>query len=155
MAHGLSKVWGESLSRFYWDRFGIETVCIRIGDCFPELETHRQMVTWLSRDDLAELLRGSLVTPRVGHTTFGVSDNPGRWWHARHSRHLGFIAQDSSAHFAHRLPETVEYPLEDDLTRLFQGRGSLTPAQSTRTRRKTGRQAPARSFPQCVAPFLL
>lgn len=124
--YGLSKVWGEQLSRFYWDRFGIETVCIRIGYCFPEPETHRQMVTWLSLDDLVELLRRSLVTPRVGHTiTFGVSDNPGRWWDDRHSRHLGFVAKDSSAAFAHKLDGAVEYPPEDDLTTLFQGGGFL------------------------------
>jgi uronate dehydrogenase len=34
--YGLSKVFGESLARYYWDRFGIETVCIRIGYCWPE-----------------------------------------------------------------------------------------------------------------------
>ena len=39
------------------------------------------MVTWLSLNDLVELLRRALVKPRVGHTiTFGVSHNPGRWW---------------------------------------------------------------------------
>lgn len=120
--YGLSKVWGESLSRFYWDRFQVETVCIRIGYCFPEPATHRQMVTWLSLDDLVELLRRSLVTPRVGHTvTFGVSDNPGRWWDDRHARHLCFRPKDSSAQFAHKLPAAAPYPPADDLTTLHQG----------------------------------
>jgi DNA-binding LacI/PurR family transcriptional regulator len=45
--YGVSKVFGESLSRFYWDRFGIETVCLRIGYCWPEPTNYRQMVTWL------------------------------------------------------------------------------------------------------------
>lgn len=120
--YGLSKVWGENLSRYYWDRFGIETVCLRIGFCFPEPATHRQMVTWLSLDDLVELLRRSLVTPRVGHTiAFGVSDNPGSWWDARHSRHLAFVAKDSSAQFQDKLPTEVAYPAPDDLTTFLQG----------------------------------
>jgi uronate dehydrogenase len=120
--YGLSKVWGENLARYYWDRFGIETVCLRIGFCFPEPSTHRQMVTWLSLDDLVELLRRSLVTPRVGHTiAFGVSNNPGSWWDDRHARHLAFVAEDSSAQFLDKLPAEVEYPAPDDLTTFLQG----------------------------------
>jgi len=29
--YGLSKAFGENLSRFYFDRYGLETVCLRIG----------------------------------------------------------------------------------------------------------------------------
>ncbi len=120
--YGLSKVWGENLARYYWDRFGVETVCIRIGFCFPEPATHRQAMTWLSLDDLVELLRRSLITPRVGHTvTFGVSNNPGRWWDDRYARHLAFSAKDSSAAFADKLPQPSGYPPEDDLTTFLQG----------------------------------
>jgi uronate dehydrogenase len=120
--YGISKVFGETLSRFYWDRFGIETVCLRIGYCWPEAATYRQMVTWLSLDDLVQLLRRALVTPRVGHTiAFGTSANEGRWWDDRHSRFLGFVAKDSSEQFAGNLPERVAYPGEDDIATEFQG----------------------------------
>ncbi|MEX5744308.1 NAD-dependent epimerase/dehydratase family protein [Massilia sp. X63] len=120
--YGLSKVWGENLSRYYWDRFGIETVCLRIGFCFPEPSTHRQMVTWLSLDDMVALLQRALVTPRVGHTiTFGVSNNPGSWWDDRHARHLAFQAKDSSAQFIGNLPQAVDYPPADDLSTFLQG----------------------------------
>ena len=34
--YGVSKTFGENLSRFYFDRYGIETVCLRIGSAFPE-----------------------------------------------------------------------------------------------------------------------
>jgi uronate dehydrogenase len=121
--YGLSKVFGESLSRFYWDRFGIETVCIRIGFCFPEPTTHRQLITWLSLDDLVQLLRRSLLTPRVGHTiTFGVSDNPGKWWDDRHARHLAYKPQDSSQQFAEQVYAAgVDWTDPDDLTLNHQG----------------------------------
>src|SRR6478736_4661113 len=33
--YGLSKCFGENLSRLYFDRYGIETVCLRIGSSFP------------------------------------------------------------------------------------------------------------------------
>jgi uronate dehydrogenase len=120
--YGISKVFGESLSRFYWDRFGIETVCIRIGYCFPEASNHRQLATWLGLDDLVQLLRRSLLTPRVGHTiTFGVSDNPGRWWDDRHSRFLRYDPAESSRQFADQVADTVDWSDPDDLTLVHQG----------------------------------
>ncbi len=120
--YGVSKVFGETLSRFYWDRFGIETVCLRIGYCWPEAATYRQMVTWLGLDDLVELLRRSLLTPRVGHTiAFGTSDNPGRWWDDRHARFLCWTPRESSAQFAHQAPPAAAWPGQDDVTTLYQG----------------------------------
>ncbi|HWH40601.1 MAG TPA: hypothetical protein VNU21_12230 [Usitatibacter sp.] len=50
----MSKTFGESLSRFYYDRYGIETVALRIGSCFPEPRDRRMLVTWLSYADLTE-----------------------------------------------------------------------------------------------------
>ncbi len=124
--YGISKVFGESMARFYYDRFGIETVCLRIGSCFPEPANKRMMVTWLSLDDLVEALRCSLFAPRVGHTiAFGVSDNPAKWWDDRKSRHLGFVAKDSSTQFNGMFPDSGEYAPADDVTITYQGGGFL------------------------------
>jgi uronate dehydrogenase len=77
-------------------------------------------------NDLVELLRCSLFARRVGHTiTFGVSNNDSQWWDARHSKHLGFVAKDSSAAFAHKFPDSAEYPAKDDVTVIYQGGGFL------------------------------
>lgn len=122
--YGLSKVFGEQLSRFYWDRFGIETVCLRIGYCFPEPTTHRQLATWLSLDDLVQLLGRSLVTPRVGHTiAFGISDNPGKWWDDRHSGFLAYKPKDSSSRFSEAVYASGVDRIDDmdDLTLKYQG----------------------------------
>lgn len=120
--YGISKVFGEQMSRYYYDRFGIETVCIRIGSSFPQPANKRMMSTYLSYDDLTELLRCSLFAPRVGHTiVFGMSDNDSVWWDNRYAAHLGYRPRDSSAKFAHLFPDTCEFPEKDDVTTIYQG----------------------------------
>jgi uronate dehydrogenase len=124
--YGVSKVFGEALSRYYWDRFGVETVCVRIGYCFPEPSNHRQAVLWLALDDLVEMLRRALITPAVGHTiAFCTSDNPGRWWDNREAGHLGYEPQGSSRGFTHLYEGRVDHSNNDDITLKFQGGGFL------------------------------
>ena len=75
------KAFGENLSRFYFDRYGIETVCLRIGSSFPEPKDRRMLATWLSYDDLERLVVASLTAPVVGHSIiYGMSDNATTWW---------------------------------------------------------------------------
>jgi uronate dehydrogenase len=120
--YGVSKCFGEALSRYYFDRFGIETVCLRIGSSFEEPRNARMMATFLAYDDLVELIRCALFTPRVGHTiTFGVSDNPVRWWDNRKAAHLGFVPKKSSSQFADRFPSSGTRPPADDVTATYQG----------------------------------
>jgi uronate dehydrogenase len=120
--YGVSKCFGELLSRYYFDRFGLETVCLRIGSSFPEPQTARMMVTYLGYDDLVELVRCSLFAPRVGHTiAFGVSDNSVRWYDNRLAGHLGYQAKDSSSRFAHLFPDTAKRPEKDDPASFYQG----------------------------------
>lgn len=120
--YGLSKVFGEQIARYYYDRFGIETVCVRIGSSFPKPANKRMMSTYLSYDDLTELLRCSLFAPRVGHTiVYGVSDNDSTWWDNRLASHLGYKPKDSSAKFAHLFPDSSEFPARDDVTTMYQG----------------------------------
>jgi uronate dehydrogenase len=120
--YGISKVFGEQMSRYYYDRFGLETVCIRIGSSFPQPANKRMMSTYLSYDDLTELLRCSLFAPRVGHTiVFGMSDNDSVWWDNRYAAHLGYRPKDSSSQFAHLFPDTADFPAQDDITTIYQG----------------------------------
>ena len=124
--YGVSKCFGEQLSRYYYDHCGIETVCLRIGSSFPEPLNKRMMSTYFSYDDLVESLRCCLFAPRVGHTiAFGVSDNDSTWWDDRFASHLGFRPKDSSSKFAHLFPDTSEFPAKDDVTTIFQGGGFL------------------------------
>ena len=98
--YGLSKSYGEDLSRFYFDRYGIETACLRIGSSFPEPKDRRMLITWLSYRDLTELIRCCLFAPRLGHTiVYGMSANRDKWWDNSKAAHLGFQPQDSSEQF--------------------------------------------------------
>jgi uronate dehydrogenase len=120
--YGVSKAFGEALSRYYYDRFGTETVCLRIGSSFPEPKNTRMMVTYLAYDDLVELIRCSLFTPRVGHTiTFGTSNNPTKWWDNKHAAHLGYAPKHSSTQFASNFPPSADYPAPDDAPTIYQG----------------------------------
>lgn len=125
--YGLSKCFGEAISRYYFDRFGIETVCLRIGSSFPEPRNPRMMVTYLSYDDLTELIRCSLFTPRVGHTiTFGTSANAKSWWDNSKAAHLGYQPKDSSSQFNAMFPDSAAYPSDDDAATIFQGGPFIT-----------------------------
>lgn len=98
--YGLSKAFGENLARFYFDRYGIETACLRIGSSFPEPKDRRMLATWLSYDDLDRLVVACLTAPVVGHSiVYGMSDNTTTWWDNTPARHLGFRPQDSSEPF--------------------------------------------------------
>ena len=120
--YGLSKAFGENLSRFYFDRYGIETVCLRIGSSFPEPKDRRMLATWLSYDDLARLVVAGLTAPVVGHSViYGMSDNTTTWWDNGCARHIGFAPQDSSEPFRAAVEARQPTLNADDPAVRFQG----------------------------------
>jgi uronate dehydrogenase len=127
--YGLSKAFGEDLAQLYWDRWGIETVSLRIGSSYAYPKDRRMLSTWLSFDDLERAIVAGLTAPIVGHTiVYGVSDNQSRWWDNRHAQHLGFRPQDSSDQF--RAEVEARQPVIDrhDPVALYQGGGFVTVA---------------------------
>lgn len=95
--YGVSKCFVESLSRLYWDKFGIETVCLRIFSSFPEPADRRMLWSWLSFDDCVRLVTSALTAPSVGHTiSFGMSDNTVKPVDNGLAGHLGYVPQDSA-----------------------------------------------------------
>lgn len=125
--YGISKAFGENLSRFYFDRYGIETVCLRIGSSFPAPKDRRMLATWLSYDDLERLVVAALTAPLAGHTiVYGMSDNRTVWWDNTSAAHLGYVPKDSSEPF--RAETEARQPTLDlrDPAVLFQGGGFVT-----------------------------
>jgi uronate dehydrogenase len=122
--YGVSKAFGEDLSRFYFDRYGIETACVRIGSSFPEPRDRRMLATWLSFDDLHRLITACLTTPVLGHSIiFGMSDNAVTWWDNSGARHVGYVPQDSSDVFREAVYARTSAPDLSDPAVQFQGGG--------------------------------
>ena len=122
--YGLSKAFGEDLSRFYFDRYGIETACVRIGSSFPEPKDRRMLATWLSYDDLHRLITACLTTPVLGHSIiFGMSDNAVTWWDNSRSRHIGYVPQDTSDIFREAVYARTPAPDLNNPVVQFQGGG--------------------------------
>src|SRR5574343_2029852 len=113
--YGLSKAFGEDLSRLYFDRYGIETACVRIGSSFPEPRDRRMLASWLSYDDLHRLITACLTTPVLGHSIiYGTSDNSVSWYDNRLARHIGYRPKDSSDVFREAVfARTPEPDLKD------------------------------------------
>jgi uronate dehydrogenase len=120
--YGLSKAFGEDLSRLYFDRYGIETACVRIGSSFPEPRDRRMLATWLSFDDLHRLITACLTTPVLAHTIiFGMSNNAVTWWDNSRARHVGYVPQDSSDVFREAVYAKTPPPDLSDPAAQYQG----------------------------------
>ena len=125
--YGLSKAFGEDLAQFYFDRYGLETVSLRIGSSFPEPVDRRMLATWLSYDDLERLVWAALTAPVVGHTVvYGMSDNRSTWWDNGRARHVGYRPQDSSEPFRAALEAKQPHIDPTQPAALYQGGGFVT-----------------------------
>jgi len=101
--YGLSKAYGELVARFYFDRYGVESVSIRIGSCFDEPKNERMLATWLSRPDLARLISKAVEADRTGCAiVWGVSNNNASWWYGDDRDLIGWEPQDSADGWAGR-----------------------------------------------------
>ena len=120
--YGLSKAFGEDLARYYFDRYGIETACVRIGSSFPEPRDRRMLATFLSFDDLHRLITACLTTPALGFSIiFGMSNNAVTWWDNSRARHIGYVPQDSSDVFREAVYARTPPPDFSDPAALHQG----------------------------------
>ncbi|NRO97872.1 NAD-dependent epimerase/dehydratase family protein [Paraburkholderia sp. NMBU_R16] len=121
--YGVSKAFGEQLARFYFDRYGIESVCVRIGSSFPEPKDRRMLTTWLGYDDLEQLVRRAMFVPEVGCLiVYGVSANRDWWWdNDAAAARIGYVPAQTSEPWRARI-ENEQPPLaETDPVRRFQG----------------------------------
>ncbi len=125
--YGLSKMFGEGIASLYWDRFGIETVCLRIGSALPAPPDRRGLSTWISLPDLARLVSSALTAPKVGFlVAYGMSGNTRAFWNTQDAwAQLGFVPQDNSEIFAPQVEhlQQPEGPMRQLQGGLFLGVG--------------------------------
>ncbi len=109
--YGLSKCFVEDLGRLYWDKFGLESVALRIFSSFPEPADRRMLWSWLSFDDCVRLVTAALTAPRVGFTvSFGMSDNDVKPVDNRLAGHLGYRPQDNTNRFREAVEARTDLP---------------------------------------------
>jgi uronate dehydrogenase len=129
-SYGLSKVFVETLGRYYSDRFGISVFNIRIGNFSGDgnLEPHDERSTyiWLSNADCQQLFRKCVEHDEncLYLEMFGMSNNSGNWFDTSDNSKIGYepqsdgvvfrgktkaeIADDPASQFARRFP-SIEY----------------------------------------------
>ena len=88
------------MGRLYWDKRGLESVHLRILSC-AQVTSARALGTWLSYDDLVQLVTRAIDTPVTGFTIiYGVSDNDRNPVDNSTAQHLGYRPKDNAEQFA-------------------------------------------------------
>lgn len=122
--YGLSKAFGEDLLRYYADNYGIGGYCMRIGTCNAAnrpMEA-RQLSTWISWRDMAQLVRVGLEAPDLHfEIVYGCSRNSRSFWDNSAAERLGYRPQDSADDWADEILARAEPEPADPIAKLFQG----------------------------------
>jgi uronate dehydrogenase len=119
--YGVSKVFGEALGSLYADRYGMEVVCIRIGNVNPRPMDKRRLSIWLSPRDLAQLVAIAIDRPGIRfEIVYGVSGNRRSWYDNANAERLGYRPQDDSEAWAEEVL-AKEKPGADPRTEKYQG----------------------------------
>lgn len=107
--YGVSKCFVEDLAKMYFDKFGIESALLRINSCFPEPADRRHLATWMSFEDLVQLVERCLVAERIGHTVvYGISDNREAFFSNHKAVHLGYRPKDSAEDYRAKVEAKTE-----------------------------------------------
>ncbi|RKP45061.1 NAD-dependent epimerase/dehydratase family protein [Pararobbsia silviterrae] len=118
--YGVSKVWGEALARMYWEKHGVESLCLRIGSSVPLPVSERHLSTWLSPRDLCGFIDAGIDVRALGFDiAFGISANTRAWWDNSTSR-LGYRALDNAEDYAAAILANASPPA-NPLDALLQG----------------------------------
>ncbi|MFT5504701.1 MAG: uronate dehydrogenase [Gammaproteobacteria bacterium] len=106
--YGVSKCFVEDLAKMYFNKFGIETACLRINSCFPKPRDRRHMATWQSFADLVHLVERCLVSERIAHTVvYGISNNQEAFFSNHKVAHLGYQPKDSAEDYREDIEATT------------------------------------------------
>src|SRR6266850_1375571 len=119
--YGVSKAFGEAIGSLYADKYGMEVVCMRIGNVNPRPMDKRRLSIWLSPRDLAQLVSLAIDRPGIRfEIVYGISGNKRRWYDNSNAERLGYRPQDDSELWAEEVLRN-EKPGGDPRTELYQG----------------------------------
>ncbi|MGB5863467.1 MAG: NAD(P)-dependent oxidoreductase [Sulfitobacter sp.] len=101
--YGLAKCFTEDLGRMYWEKRGLESVHMRILSC-AQVNNARALGSWLSYDDLIQLVTRCIETPVTGFAIiYGVSNNDRAPVDNAKASFLGYRPKDNAEKFAEQV----------------------------------------------------
>jgi len=101
--YGLAKCFAEDLGSMYWDKRGLESVHMRILSC-AQVNNARALGSWLSYDDLIQLVQRCVETPVTGFSViYGVSDNDRAPVDNALASFIGYRPKDNAEQFAEQV----------------------------------------------------
>ncbi len=98
--YGVSKAFGEILSAYFADKYGLNILSVRIGSVTEKIEDERRTHTWCSPRDLARLFELGLTRNTQGHRlVYGVSKCPDPFFDNSSAEDIGYEPMDYSLDF--------------------------------------------------------
>ncbi len=104
--YACTKLFGESLARYYSDMHGMSMICIRLcyfrayNDPLLRVPGHDVLREWCSPRDFAQLLTKCIRSTVKFAVFFGVSANTGRFWDISNAQELvGYEPEDNAADY--------------------------------------------------------
>ena len=108
--YGLAKCFTEDLGSMYWDKRQLESVHLRILSA-AQVTSPRALGSWLSYDDLIQLVTRAIDTPSVGFSiVYGVSDNDRVPVDNTKAAFLGYRPKDNAEQFAEKILSEASPP---------------------------------------------
>ncbi len=99
--YGSSKAFGEALGRWYSDAFGLPVICLRIGSYLDRPQNVRNLSTWLSPRDMAQLTWRSIESDVRFGIFYAISGNTRRYWDITDTQQiLGYQPEDNAEDYA-------------------------------------------------------
>jgi uronate dehydrogenase len=106
--YGLAKCFTEDLGRMYWEKRGLESVHLRILSC-AQVTNPRALGSWLSYDDLIQLVQRAVDTPVTGFSiVYGVSANDRAPVDNANASFIGYRPKDNAEQFSTAILSAAE-----------------------------------------------
>ena len=119
--YGLAKCFAEDMAKLYWDKKGLEAVCLRILSC-ANVTNSRALGSWLSYDDLIHLVERAVDTPTTGFAViYGVSNNDRSPVDNTGASFLGYRPRDNAEQFAEEILANAPTPDPGDPDQMMHG----------------------------------
>lgn len=108
--YGVSKSFTEIMARFYYEKYGIESLGIRIGRCEDLPTDERMLSTWIHPEDLAEIVRLGIQGEVQSDILYGISKNTRAKWVNPRNAGLNYQPKHSADDYSLEVLSSAQQP---------------------------------------------